>query len=437
MDDPEPPGTHLLVAAFVTHGVVFSVALLVVTLAVIAATAVRNFRWTRLERLLDTGPTTDRVRAFLRDERRLLDSLRIVRVLAALVLLATLMGGLPFARDSYLDQNAFVRLLGTGALILLLVHGLVKGVAREAPERSLLFLLPLLPAVTRAVAPLRWIIDRTAAVFARALGIQREDEEEAQEAREDVLDAVSEGENEGALDDEEREMIESIIEFRDQEVSEVMTPRTSVFGIAVDTPIDEAVAQVIQQGHSRIPVYGESLDDIKGVLYAKDLLTLWADRTGTMPTLASLLRKPTYIPETKNTLELLRQLRSEKVHLAIVLDEYGGMSGLVTIEDILEEIVGEIEDEYDRGNPEATAGITLIGERTAEMSGRVRIDEVNEALDLELPGEDGYDTIGGFLFSKLGRVPEPGETFAFEKARFEVTEADDRRIHRVTVTVAD
>ena len=245
----------------------------------------------------------------------------------------------------------------------------------------------------------------------------------------EILDAVSEGELHGAVDEEQKGIIESVFELHDTRVSEIMTPRTEVVAIPVDASYSDVRETVLRAGHSRIPVHEESLDHIIGMLYAKDLIQL--DDAGEFDA-RKMLRAVPFVPETKPIDQLLRQLRLEKVHIAIVLDEYGGTAGLVTIEDILEELVGEIDDEYDR---EVPSEINQIDKDTLEVDARVHVDEVNDALEIEIPDNGDYDTIGGFVFSTLGKIPAEGEEFTHENVRFTVMDAEPRKINRLRIHV--
>jgi CBS domain containing-hemolysin-like protein len=198
------------------------------------------------------------------------------------------------------------------------------------------------------------------------------------------------------------------------------------------------VQLIVEKGHSRIPVYQDTIDNVIGVVHAKDILAQWMEKNGhgASISLEDMMRRPLFIPETKNISVLLRELKQNKVHMAIVLDEYGGTAGLVTMEDLVEEIVGEIEDEYDIDESKVPE-FHLISEREAELSGRLHIDEINELLNLEIPEDDAYDTLGGFIFSALGRVPERGERWDFDNLEFEIIDADARRINRVKVVVGE
>jgi putative hemolysin len=235
---------------------------------------------------------------------------------------------------------------------------------------------------------------------------------------------------EGVIEQEEKEMIASIFAFSDKLVREVMVPRIDVSAVSAETPMLDALDVILRAGHSRIPVYQESIDNVLGILYAKDLLRYLRDRRIDVP-LTRILRPAYFIPESKKVDELLTELQQRKVHMSVVVDEYGGMAGLVTIEDLLEEIVGEIQDEYDA--EEAT--IEAVNEHEYLFDARVPIDEVNKLLGIALPSEGG-DTLGGFIYSQLGKVPAVGDTVEFENARVEVLSVAGRRIKQVRAVVS-
>ena len=232
---------------------------------------------------------------------------------------------------------------------------------------------------------------------------QRADEESIEE---EIRTIVSEGHREGLLEEEAREMIEGVIELGDVSVSHIMTPRTEIHMIQVDTPWEEVVESVIDSGHTRVPVYGNSRDEIVGILYSKDLLPELA-KSADEPSrpLTDLLRKPLFVPETKPVDDLLNFFQKSRTHIAVVLDEFGGVSGLVTIEDVLEEIVGEIDDEYDQ---KAEEEIRKIDDDVCEALGRAHVDEINAMMGFDLPENEDFDTIGGFVFAEFGRVPAVG-----------------------------
>ena len=255
-------------------------------------------------------------------------------------------------------------------------------------------------------------------------------DDEAAQIEKEILGVVSEGELAGAVREQDAELIESVMAFRDTEAAKIMTPRTAIVALPLTVSLQEAKDTINREGHSRIPLYGENLDDIRGVLYAKDLLKLAEDEPFEA---GSLLRKVPFVPESKPISDLLQELRERKVHLAIVLDEYGGTAGLVTIEDILEELVGEIADEYEAPEPES---IVRISPTVAEVDARVHIDELNEALGIELPEDEDYDTVGGFMFARMGKIPAAGEELACGNVRLRVVQSEERRINRLRVEIA-
>lgn len=251
----------------------------------------------------------------------------------------------------------------------------------------------------------------------------------SERAEQEILDAVSEGEAHGAVDEEQKEMIESIIQLKETPVSAIMTPRTDINAVPAECTYADVRQVILEHGHSRIPVYEETIDHIVGVLYAKDLLKLEPD--GVFDA-RQVMRTVPYVPETKSLDELLEEFRSTKVQIAIVCDEYGGTAGLATIEDILEELVGEIDDEYDQAPPPS---LNRVDEDTLEVDARVHVSEINAELDIELPEQDDYETIGGFVFATLGKIPASGEHFTHGNIQVHVVSAEPRKIHRLRIHV--
>ncbi|RUL86229.1 HlyC/CorC family transporter [Tautonia sociabilis] len=234
------------------------------------------------------------------------------------------------------------------------------------------------------------------------------------------------------LSDATRERIERLVELEHRDVGELMTPRSAMVALPASTPGPEAARAIVGSGHSRIPLYGESRDDIIGVLYAKDLFSELADGS-TLEELRPrrLARQPLRVPETKRATDLLDEMRRQRVHLAIVLDEYGGVAGLVTLEDLLEEIVGPIDDEYDIPTPDDP--LVSIAESLYEVDAGMSLEDLNDRLDLDLPTDADYQTIGGFAFNALGRLPEPGVSFVDRGVEFTVVEVGDHSIRRVRI----
>ena len=249
---------------------------------------------------------------------------------------------------------------------------------------------------------------------------------DAEVARQEILEAASEGRAEGAVNADEARMIEQVIGFGRRQAGEIMTPRTDIFALPISTNWADACRQIQEAGHSRVPVYESDLDNIVGVLYAKDLLANVGQPQAA--DLKKLVRKPYFVPETKRLDDLLREFKARKVHLAVVLDEYGGTAGLVSFEDVLEEIVGDISDEYDQPEPVL---MKRLDATTAEIDGRMYIDDLNRAMGVAVPEDADYDTVAGLVFSELGYIPGAGETLDAYGARFTVLAADERRIIRV------
>jgi CBS domain containing-hemolysin-like protein len=303
-------------------------------------------------------------------------------------------------------------------------------IVRRNPERVLDWLLPsfgplarLLRPITRALVSLIATLRRERAATAAPNG-QPDEDEANDEVAHTFLEA---GEHEGLIEREERALLQSIVDFGDTLVREVMTPRPDIVAISSDATLSELRTLLAEQEYSRIPVYEGSLDHILGFVYVKDLIRL-GDTPGTERMLPRLLRPAHFVPETKHVAELLKEFQRQQVQSAIVVDEYGGTAGLVTIEDLLEEIVGEIRDEYDvESEPIVDEG----GGRFV-FSGRVDIEHASDRLGADIQPE-GFETVGGYVLARVGRVPLPGESFEFDGLRIEVLETERRRVTKVRI----
>ena len=255
---------------------------------------------------------------------------------------------------------------------------------------------------------------------------------EAEEIEQEILSVVEDGEKEGLVDEEEREMIESVIEFRDTQVGQIMSARPEIVGLELQSSLNEVKRTLEESGHSRIPVYDGTLDHIVGILYARDLLKhlgLPSDRFD----IRSAIRPAIYVPETKPLRDLLNDFRLQKVHIAIVLDEYGGTAGLVTIEDILDELVGDISDEHEPAEP---AMLRKIDDNTWDVDARIYLDELNRQVGLSISEDEGYDTLGGFISTTLGRIPAVGTLFEHENVKYTIVSAEPQKVNRVKVELA-
>jgi len=254
-------------------------------------------------------------------------------------------------------------------------------------------------------------------------------EEEHEEKQEEFLTGLEQHRTEGALDAEEQEMIENVLELSNSTADEIMTPRTDIIAVEVNADLEKVLKTITVDGHTRVPVFEENIDNIVGIVYAKDLLTEIGKDPGDFR-LREKMRDVYFVPETKLLRNLLHEFQNRKLHIAVVLDEYGGTAGIVTLEDILEELVGEIVDEYEETPPKP---IKKIDQNTIEADARTYIDDVNDQFELNLPDDEDYETVGGFVFSRLGYIPKANESFEYENLKFTIASAEARKIKRIRI----
>jgi putative hemolysin len=391
-----------------------------------AESAVRLVTRARVRRLIEQGlPKARAVDVFLVYFGGYTSAIVVLNALAILVAssLATLLavrlfpaGGTPL----WIAALLF-------AVLLVFSQMLPKAAAARDPERLALAVTGPLDVLTVLLAPLARAFYGAALLVLRLLGVRRGNSRLL--VAQEELGMLGVGGEEGVLDEEEKEMIHGIVTMEDISAREIMTPRIDIAAVEAGSTVGDLVDVAIEQGYSRIPVYKENIDNILGIAYAKDLFsTLKAGKLNTPVT--EIMRPAYFIPESKRVDELLHDMKEREIHLAIVVDEYGGTAGLVTIEDLLEEIVGEIRDEYDRGEEEK---ITEIAEGQAVFDGTVTVDDVNETLGLRL-NSDEVDTIGGLVYDRLGKMPTPGDEVCLDEALITVLETDGRRIRRVKVS---
>ena len=323
-----------------------------------------------------------------------------------------------------------------GPIVWLLLAALPLAVAERAPERALLALSWLPRAAGAVLGPAVGVQRLLSEVVRRLAGVGEVDDAEEREA--EILTLLEESHFEGSIDDSAREMIEAVVEFRTTSVEQIMTPRTELEALEYTDDLEEIKRFAERAGHSRLPVYEESLDHIVGVLYAKDLLRWLVSESADSArfSLREVLREATFVPETKTVRELLAELLEQKVHIAFATDEYGGTAGIVTIEDIVEEVFGEIRDEYDREEHDDDRVRLDDAHESAEIDARAEIGEANAALDaigIELPEHDDYDTVGGFVVTTMGKIPEKGEELRAGGLVLTVLEAEPTRVTRIRV----
>jgi putative hemolysin len=330
---------------------------------------------------------------------------------------------------------------GVVAVVVLWVMGVAipAAAARYAGARVIYSRSGLVRGVHASLSPVRSLGAFIDELVRRLAGAERRDAEEQVQA--ELLSVIEEGEASGALQERERAMLEAVVRFRDLTVAQIMTPRPDIEAMEVTSDLGTVTRTIRKLGHSRIPVYEENLDHIVGIFYVKDLMHwLGGDgmRGGQKFDLRALLRPGVFVPETKTVKELLEELIQKKVHIALVADEYGGTAGLVTIEDIVEEIFGDIRDEYEPTTGETPDVVLRAEQRKAELDAAARIMDVNgliETLGVQIPESEDYDTVGGFVVTSLGRIPVKGETFIHETMHFTILEAKPTRVVKVALEV--
>lgn len=369
-----------------------------------------------LRLMAERGGRSDRLGQYLDEPMTLFIPLRLliaVTTIVAALLIATL-------TDVHNARAVAMLLVSVTAFVLVCEHVLPMLIVRRDPEAVLDVLLPVFHPIARLVQPI------TAALVGVIQGRREREDAEGESAGKpaEAPTAAEQQEEENAISEEEgRELLQSIVDFTETLVREVMTPRPDIVAIRSDAGLPQLRELFREQQYSRIPVYGETLDNIIGIVFVKDLVSL---PPGTEPPLTTLMRQAYFVPESKRVSELLKELQRKQAHMAIVVDEYGGTAGLVTVEDLLEEIVGEIRDEYD---VEAET-VTDEGHGVFVFSGKVSVDEVADRMDVRIERE-GFETVGGYLLSHLGRMPYIGERFEVDDLEAEVLEVERRRINKV------
>ncbi len=310
-----------------------------------------------------------------------------------------------------------------------------KTLALNFPERFALLAARPLALMERFLNPLVWLTTTISGFMVRLFG-GRERPQTGLLSVEELKLLVETGSAQGQIEEAEKEMIHGVIELGDKQIHEVMIPRIGIKAVEVDEPIDDVLDFIVQAGHSRVPVYRENLDNIVGILYAKDLLPyLRPSADEPKPIDIRVLARPAaYVPETKRVDEMLTEMRSARRHIAIVVDEYGGTAGLVTIEDLVEEIVGDIQDEYDIEESLVEPVETDADRRAFRLDGRVTMDDLRDLFELsdaEEPDEEAYDTVGGLIIHRVGRIPLVGTEVDFRDLTLRVLAADSRRVSKV------
>ena len=388
--------------------------------------ALRTFSFVKLQEAFKAANKEARLDAFVEKTEKFIVTCSLLRLIANIGILVVLVNLLT-AQGVGFVPIFFIAVF----LFVVLSFAVPYSWAKYAGESVLARTRLVLEISARLVMPLLYLMDLHDAFVRRLAGVsETTPDQEQEEKQEELLGIVEQGRMEGVVDKEELEMIENVLELSDTSAEEIMTPRTDVIAMEVDTDLPTVLKTISQAGHSRIPVYEKNIDNIIGLVYAKDLLSEIGKDEEKFK-LRDKIRKAYFVPETTHLRVLLHEFQNQKLHIAVVLDEYGGTAGIVTIEDILEELVGEIVDEYEQTPPEE---MNRIDEATVEIDARMYIDDLNDQFDLQLPEDEDYDTVGGFVFSHLGYIPKTGETFEYENISFTVKDAEARRIKRLRIS---
>jgi putative hemolysin len=404
-------------------------ALLVLSLGLIALasaieTAVTSINKYRVQQMLQEGaPRATAIRAFLEKPHRFAATLVFLEVLGT-VAASALAVHLIYTAGAPLPLALVV--LALAGFIISFCHVAPRGIAIAHTEGTTRIFGSLVSFLSTVLSPLIAALTWLGGLFVRGVSGQRVPLSPFITEEEMKL-MVSLGEEEGIIEEEEKEMIDSIIEMGETVVREVMVPRIDIVAVEANTPVREALDVILKAGHTRLPIYRDDIDHVIGIVHAKDILR--CVRTGCMDDpVSTLARKPYFVPESKNVSDLLKEMQANRVHMAIVIDEYGGTAGLVTIEDLLEEIVGEIQDEYDVEFPL----VERSGEEEIIFDGRVSLWEVNEVLGTQWEGEE-FESLGGMIQHKLGRLANVGDQLEIDGYILTVLSTERRRIKKVKV----
>jgi putative hemolysin len=400
-----------------------------------------SVRRTRLDELAEAGDRrAKRAQVLMRDPGRFLAVIQVaitflgalasaVAAVSIVTVVSEPLRQIAFLAD-YADTIALLFVTSIVAIVSIVLGELIpKGLALGNPDRIALTVSGPITLFAKIVSPLVAVLVALTRLISKPFGIDPTRTPELSAA--EIRLIVEQGSQQGVLEAEEEQMISAVMSLSDSKLHEVMVPRIDIVAIDQEASFDDAVTLVLTEGHSRTPLYKESVDHIVGILYAKDLLRIIA-AGGPRPRLRDIMRPALFVPESQAVDDLLNELQRRRVHMAIVLDEYGGTAGLVTIEDLLEEIVGEIQDEFDEEEPMKV----IVREGEAILDGRADIDEMGELVDpaLELEDDEEYDTVGGFVYHRIGRVPVVGDTVAVDPFKITVIKVIGRRVGKVRVT---
>jgi len=394
---------------------------------------------------LNNPNATQRVNRILQDLRGHARAIALPRMLCSLIVVACVVWYVHYLDSPEMASlsHALIAAFITGPALWLSLVVVPMSIASHVGEQVVYSQSLIIRAVYVLESPLTPIARFLDEVVRRLAGEQRRNEGEELEA--ELMSVIDEGKREGQFDEDEQRMISAVVQLRDKTVEQIMTPRTEILALEYTDDLGAVTGVIRRIGHSRIPVYKDSLDHIVGIFYVKDLMQ-WLAGSGARSgsgkpfELKSILRPAVFVPETKTARELMQDLLARKVHIAMVADEYGGTAGLVTIEDIVETVFGDIYDEYEPETPELEKVEVSVERRSADADARAYIDDVNKAIEslgVSLPKADDYDTLGGFVITTLGRIPKAGEGFRYERIDIRVLEATPTRVMRVRLEIRE
>ena len=397
-------------------------------------TALTSFRSIHLEEISEKNPKKgELLKYWLKKPNEMLTALllgnNIVNILATSLATAFITSWLS-DRGMGNSQNMSVFISTIVMTVVILIFGEItpKVIAKNnSTEISKSVIVPIY-CLTKLATPIIWILTLISKFIGRIIGVDIKDEA-IMITEQDILSYVNVGEAEGVIEAVEKDMIESMVTFGETCAREVMTPRTSVFAIEGNKSINDVWKDIVEQGYSRIPVYKDGMDEIIGILYIKDLLNAVKEGKCDMP-VKEFMRKAYFVPETKSIIKILEDFKTQKVHMAIVIDEYGGTVGVVTIEDLIEEIFGEIRDEYDKEEEEA---IKEKAPNTYEVDAMLDIETINKELDIELPESEDYESLGGLIMNELGEIAKAGDIVKISGVELKVLEIQKMRISKVQI----
>ncbi|MGN0171691.1 MAG: hemolysin family protein [Acutalibacteraceae bacterium] len=423
--------------------------LLLYMLIAFGETAIVSMGDARLAKLADEeNKKAKRVLSLTERSRRFSETVRLCKALFAAAYTAAVIGafapplaaafaalsvgGAPMPYALCMLLSAALLVLLCTALQVLLCEQLPRRLAPPHAEGMAFALVGFMRATLAFFYPLWWLLSRFSNLISRLFGVDPHASQE-EVTEEEIRLLVDVGEETGVIEGSQKQMINNIFEFDDITAVDIMTPRTDVEAIDVSDSVDDALAAAVDNGVSRLPIYEEDIDHVVGVLYIKDLLPYVGRPLPEAVTVRSMMRETLFVPETKRCGELFSEMTALHIQMAMVVDEYGGIAGIVTMEDLLESIVGNMQDEYDNEQEE----VKKLDENRFEVDGSADIEQVSLLIGIELP-EGDYDTLGGFLLERLGRIPEADEhpVISYQNATFTVREMDDRRIELVHIEIA-